>query len=251
MMYNPLPASGPFVRGLALGSCALPPGAGRSLLRGDPGRGQESSLRRPCSALLPAPAHPLPVLPRTSSPAPSSPFSSGPWKKQPQLPAFWQQFYSASTGHKDLNFCTRVVKVGLEEQQCYPAILCAWQHSHPQPHSASQCRWRTPLPSAGSPLGGLSEITAGREAGLLLTMCVRGGKKGNQHTPGEEKGGGLLLSFLCPVARPIKGIYCSPTHRWAAEEVCDSIHIPGQPAWGRSKTGKFSSPRQSCRHGAG
>lgn len=117
MMYNPLPASGPFVRGLALGSCALPPGAGHSLLRGDPGRGQEKSLRRPCSALLPAPAHRPPVLPRTSSPAPSSPFSSGPWKKQPQLPAFWQQFYSVSAGHKDLNFCTRVVKVGLEEQQ--------------------------------------------------------------------------------------------------------------------------------------
>lgn len=59
----------------------------------------------------------------------------------------------------------------------YPAVLCAWQHSHPQPHSTSQCRWRTPLPSARSPLGGLSEITAGREAGLLLTTCVGGKKK--------------------------------------------------------------------------
>lgn len=131
--------------------------------------------------------------------------------------------------------------------------------SHPlcmaaQPPAAPQ-RVPVPLENAAA-LGwvpfGRAERNYGRARGWAAADDVcRGEKKGNQHTPGEGKGGGLLLSFLCPVARPIKGIYCSPTHRWAAEEVCDSIHIPGQPAWGRSKTGKFSSPRQSCRHGAG
>ena len=64
--------------------------------------------------------------------------------------------------------------------------------------------------------------------------------KGNQDILGEEKGGSLLLSFLCPVVSPIKGIYYSPTDHWAGEEVCDSFHIPHTARVGKEKDGENS-----------
>lgn len=76
--------------------------------------------------------------------------------------------------------------------------------------------------------------------------------KRNQDIAGEEKGGSLLPSFLCPVASPIKGIYYSPTHHWAGEEVCDSFHIPRTARVGKEKDGKILLSRwqrQSGRDG--
>lgn len=68
------------------------------------------------------------------------------------------------------------------------------------------------------------------------------GLKGNQAIPGEEKGGSLLLLFLCPVVSPIKGIYYSPTHHWAGEELCDSFHIPRTGWGGKEKDGQILRP---------
>lgn len=74
----------------------------------------------------------------------------------------------------------------------YPAILPAWQHSRPQ---------HVPVPlENAAPLGwvpfGRAQRNYGRARGWAAAddVCQGKKKKGNQHMPGEEKGGGLLLS---------------------------------------------------------
>lgn len=191
----------------------------------------------------------------------SGPSKSWPWKSKLRYLLFGTSSTALALGTADnLNFRTRVIEVGLEKQRWVIQPLSVPGSTGPRspavalsraahPRVAGDCRpcictGIVPRDAAETFREGSTKLRLGWWWERMLEL------KGNQDTLGEERGGSLLLSFLCRVASPIKGIYYSPTHHWAGEEVCDSFHIPCTGRVGKEKDGKIllsHSLRQSSR----